>query len=56
MKPISIILIGINLFFVVICGIAFAAMLAKGNHIIAAIDLIAVLLNVFSIVMLISEK
>lgn len=56
MKLIDIILIGISLFFIVVCGMAFAAMLAKGNHIIAAIDLIAVLLNVFSIVMLISEK
>lgn len=56
MKPTKIALIGISLFFIVVCGTAFAAMIIMGNYIVAAIELIAVVLNAITIVMLISEK
>lgn len=56
MKPIKISLIGICLFFLVLCGIAFTAMMAIGNYIIAAIDFIAVVQIAITIVMVIIKK
>ena len=56
MKPINIILIVINLFCVVICGTGFAIMLAKGKYIFAAINFIAVVINVILTIMFIREE
>lgn len=56
MKLVNIILICINLFFVVIFGIAFVSALVKGAYDAAVIYFIGVVLNIISIIMLISEK
>lgn len=53
MKPINIILIGISLFFLVLYGIEFAAVMTKGNYISTAMLFIAIVLIAIAIAMLI---
>jgi hypothetical protein len=56
MRPLNIILSVINLYFVVICAVGFAIMLATENYTSAAINLIGAVLNVIAIVILIRVK